>query len=154
MLNFSRSSCRSRDHQMVQSEWEVLELWEDDVDDVQSSLLPHAIISVISDVTADDADASLTSCEVSAIVSAMVCRKSCGAFRNHPIHPVSNPSHAILQSIYLLIDSRSWFSLTLVESTEESFRPLMMGKAWLCSIRHYGASRTTRWHRWSFLFAT
>ncbi|KAJ5812434.1 hypothetical protein N7474_008735 [Penicillium riverlandense] len=83
------SSCCSRDeHRMIESEWEVLEFWEDDVDDVQSSLMPHAIISVHSNVPADDAEASLTSYEVSAIVSAMICRKYCGPFRNHPIHPV------------------------------------------------------------------
>lgn len=132
MLNFYRDAC---DHPLVRPgrdkgpHWDVLEIWTGYVEDVQSSLMPHAIISVASDVSADDADTSLTSCELSAIVNFIMCRKSCGPSRKHPVHPVSVHTTRSSSQLCRLIDSRSCFSLTLVETTEESFKPLMIGKA-------------------------
>lgn len=78
-------------------EWHVLDLLEHDF---EGSPMPHAIISVVSDVTADDADQSLTSCEVTAIVATMICRTSHGHCLDGRVHPVSNQCDTRINSIY------------------------------------------------------
>lgn len=60
--------------------WSVRDLLEDPV---QSSPMSHAIISVVSDVIADDANQCLTLSEVTAIVATMICQTTHGPFRDH-----------------------------------------------------------------------
>ena len=72
-------------------------------DSDKSSPKPHAILSIIADVTADDSNQSLTIWEVIALVTMILVRKSHGNFQNHPVHPVSE---SILLAAKILTDSR------------------------------------------------
>ncbi|KAJ5804234.1 uncharacterized protein N7518_000537 [Penicillium psychrosexuale] len=64
--------------------WRILSLREV----FQPSFNPHAIMELLSDVPANDAENCLTLQEVSAVLTVMVARTSDRPFRDHPIHPL------------------------------------------------------------------
>lgn len=99
-------------------EWRIHNIFEDCNESLPN---PHAIITLTSDVPANNAKLCLTLHEMQAILGIMVTRTIHRPFCSHPLHPVSNEhlNYHIQGFTDGYLFCSSWFFPSQEKSTEE-----------------------------------